>query len=119
MQQHLGNMAKGTTPEELTQTLVPVNITNAHWGLARIFLPTKTVWFDDSLKWAPPRSLLAELQYIIRMFSNILPICVSLRSRSWCRPTINLQRFGVTIQPSVIGTEESASCGVALCLAAK
>ena len=119
LQQHLEYTAKGTTADDLRQVLVPVHINNSHWGITRIFIPTKTLLCDDSLKWAPPRSLISELQYIIRMLSNILPTCAVLKSRSWSHPTISLQRFSVPVQPSVVGVEGSASCGVAVCLAAK
>ena len=119
LQQHLEYTAKSTTADDLRQVLVPVHINNSHWGIARIFIPTKTLWYDDSLKWAPLRSLISELQYIIRMLSNILPTCAVLKSRSWSRPTISLQWVSVPVQPSVVGVEGSASCGVAVCLAAK
>ena len=42
-----------------------------------------------------------------------------LKSHSWSHPTISLRRFSVPVQPSVAGVQGSASCGVAVCLAAK
>ena len=119
LQQHLEYTTKSTTADDLRQVLVSVHINNSHWGIARIYIPTETLWYDDSLKWAPLRSLISELQYIIRMLSNILRTFAVLKSRSWSRPIISLQRVSVLVQPSVVGVEGSASCGVAVCLAAK
>ena len=55
LQQHLEYITKGTTADDLRKVLVPVHINNSQCGIARIFIPTKTLWYNDSLKWVPPR----------------------------------------------------------------
>ena len=87
-------------------------------GLSGICLPTKTFWYGDSLQWAPPINLLRSLQYLVKLLSEICPGDDSLKSRSWSRGTVQLQRFGMPLQQTTAGQEGSSSCGVATCLAA-
>ena len=116
----LEKLLKGRLPSpDIKQVLIPVHLSNCHWALARIHFPTKSFQFDDSLKWLPPGDLIARLRHLIELLSELLPDNVHLTSRSWKRGTLRLERFGMPVQSSVAGTEGSASCGIAVVLAAR
>ena len=109
----LEKLLKGRLPSpDIKQVLIPVHVSNCHWALAPIHLPTKSFRFDDSLKWLPPGDLIARLRHLIDLLSELLPDNVHLTSRSWKRGTLRLERFGMPVQSSVAGTEGSASCGI-------
>ena len=88
----LEKLLKGRLPSpDIKQVLIPVHVSNCHWALARIHLPTKSFRFDDSLKWLPPGDLIARLRHLIELLSELLPDNVHLTSRSWKRGTLQLQ----------------------------
>ena len=70
----LEKLLKGRLPSpDIKQVLIPVHVSNCHWALARIHLPTKSFRFDDSLKWLPPGDLIARLRHLIELLSELLP----------------------------------------------
>ena len=115
---NLLRLMQSRMPLNVKRILIPVHVSNFHWGLARIHIPTKLIYFDDSLRWASPVMLLHDLEHLIELLSQLLPN-VNLKSRSWLRGAMRLERFGMPLQPSVAGREGSASCDIAVILAAR
>ena len=95
-------------PTKLSLALLPVNLNNAHWGLAVIDFNNGQLYFDEGLGWNAPNDLVKDLQ----------PIACTLSGHWKPSSTSQLRRFGIPNQPRHGGTG-SGTCGVAVILAAR
>ena len=78
---NLLRLMQSCMPLNIKQILIPVHVSNCHWGLARIQIPTKVIYFDDSLRWASPVMLLHNLRHLIELLSQLLHNDVNLKRR--------------------------------------
>ena len=103
-------------PEMLRLILLPVNMSDMHWGLMVLDVHSKEVFFDDGLKWNFPR--ISYVHRIIREVHSEFPDCDNFSSKQW-RSLETFKRFGMPRQPSNGQIVGSGSCGVGVILSAR
>ena len=105
----------GKDVTQLEIILIPTHLQHAsHWGLAKIEVKTKAVFFDDGLHMRHPK----ELEMVVRIIINTLHILSSsdlFEIKAW--EPLRFEPFGMPDQPST--GEGSSSCGVATLMAAR
>ena len=103
----------------INQILIPLHMYGKHWGIIRVHMPSKTIWFDDGLQMAPEEDIVQSVRTLLNEIAYIAPGINHITSRSWSRHTLSYKRFGMPQQPKD-GTKVGAySCGVAVILSAK
>ena len=105
----------GKDVTQLEIIVIPTHLQHAsHWGLAKIEVKTKAVFFDDGLHMRHPK----ELEMVVRIIINTLHILSSsdlFEIKAW--EPLRFEPFGMPDQPST--GEGSSSCGVATLMAAR
>ena len=105
----------GKDVTQLETILIPTHLQHAsHWGLAKIEVKTKSVFFDDGLHMRHPK----ELEMVVRVIINTLYTLSSsdlFEVKAW--EPLRFEPFGMPDQPST--GEGSSSCGVATLMAAR
>ena len=89
--------------------LTPIHVNGNHWGLLCLNMVLGQIFYDDGLKWNPP----LDICEIIKRLTDAIS---SPHSNADWNIALPIKRFGMPRQPSV--GEGSASCGVAVVLAA-
>lgn len=105
----IGPYVGGRDLSDIVWVLTPVHVNGNHWGLLCLNVVLRQVFYDDGLKWNPPRD-------ICRFTKRLIEAISSPHSNANWNVALPIKRFGMPRQPSV--GEGSASCGVAVVLAA-
>ena len=103
-------------PEMLCLILLPVNMSDMHWGLMVLDVHSKEAFFDDGLKWNFPR--ISYVHRIVREVHSEFPDCDNFSSKQW-RSLETFKRFGMPRQPSNGQIVGSGSCGVGVILSVR
>ena len=83
-------------PEMLRLVLVPVNMSDMHWGLMVIDVGSREAFFDDGLGWTFPKISL--VHQILRQLHSLFQGCASFTFEQWCMVR-SFKRFGMPRQP--------------------
>ena len=104
-------------PDRLQWLLTPLLVNNNHWGLLCLDMVSFQAYFDDGLKVNPPINICAIIQIVFKAVN----LCASNQAISLPQPqwdnSLQIQRFGMPLQPST--GEGCGSCGMGVILAAK
>ena len=103
-------------PEMLCLILLPVNMSDMHWGLMVLDVHSKEAFFDDGLKWTFPR--ISYVHQIMREVHSEFPVCDNFSSKQW-RSLETFKSLGMPRQPSNGQFVGSGSCGVGGILSAR
>ena len=113
--QSIRRCCNGKDVTQLDTILIPTHLQHAsHWGLAKIDVKTKSVYFDDGFHMRYPK----ELETVVRVIINTLYIISGsdvFEVKGW--EPLQFEPFGMPDQPST--GEGSSSCGVATLMAAR
>ena len=96
--------------------LLPVNMSDMHWGLMVLDVHSKEAFFYDGLKWNFPR--ISYVHQIIREVHSEFPDCDNFSTKQW-HSLETFKRFGMPRQPSNGQIVGSGSCGVEVILSAR
>ena len=111
IQQCFQEVVKEVDPLILRLIVIPINISNAHWGLIAINIKDNTAFFDDGLSWCPPT--ISHVHATVKALHDIFPLIACFHPDKW-KSVQSYSRFGMPRQPN-----GSGSCGVGVILAAK
>ena len=103
-------------PEMLCLILLPVKMSDMHWGLMVLDVRSKEAFFDDGLKWTFPR--ISYVHQIMREVHSEFPVCDNFSSKQW-RSLETFKSLGMPRQPSNGQFVGSGSCGVGGILSAR
>lgn len=99
--------------QDMKWILIPLHLSESHWGLLAIDIKAKEVFYDDGLHWKPPRSLQSMLPKILNSLHEISNNFSEFEISGWDL-TSPIKYFGMPDQP-----KSSGSCGMGVILSVK
>ena len=109
------NPCFGKNVTQLTTILLPTHLKeNSHWGLCKIEVPAKSVFFDDGFYMKPPKQLDVVVKAVLRTLYSLSKSDI-FDLHAW--EPLQFRRFGMPDQPC--SGDGSSSCGVAVLLASR
>lgn len=114
----LMRLVQQTNPTEMSQILAPVHFpTRNHWGMIYVDLLSKSIFFDDGMKFQIPSNTLSLAKAGLHLLQELCPSNEALKTNFWTS-TQNVTRFGMPSQVSLNSSVGIGSCGVGVILAA-
>lgn len=114
--QSIKRCCSGKDVTQLETILIPTHLQHAaHWGLAKVEVKTKSVFFDDGFHMRYPKELETVVRVLIETLYVLSSSCSLFEVKAW--EPLRFEPFGMPDQPS--SGEGSSGCGVATLMAAR